>query len=70
MLTRVTQFTGLTGLPIKSDIFFLGSLIFLIVFFLFHSSSKLDWLGNEIYDLFFYTFYKIITISNKFFFYS
>jgi hypothetical protein len=56
------------GLPIQLDIFFLVSdpLIFLI-FFLFHSSI-LDWLRNEVYDLFIFTFYRVITISNKYFF--
>jgi hypothetical protein len=69
MLTRVTQFTGLVGLPIKPDmLFFLvsGPLIFLIVYFYFFYST-LNWLRNEIHGLFFSTFY-IVTISNKCFF--
>ena len=68
MLTRVIQFMELMGLPIQLDIIFLVSdpLIFLI-FFLFHSSI-LDWLRNEVYDLFIFTFYRVITISNKYFF--
>ena len=69
MLTRVIQFMELMGLRIQLDIFFLVSdpLIFLIVFYLFHSSI-LDWLRNEVYDLFIFTFYRVITISNKYIF--
>jgi hypothetical protein len=68
VLTRVIQFMELMGLRIQLDIFFLVSdpLIFLI-FFLFHSSI-LDWLRNEVYDLFIFTFYRVITISNKYIF--
>jgi len=60
---------GFNELAIKPDMFFLVSdiLIFLIVF-LFHSYSILDWLRNGILSLFFSTFYRVITISNKYFF--
>ena len=40
-----------------------GTLIFLIVFFLFHSFSILDWLGNEINGLFFFYFFVGLSIS-------
>ena len=57
MLTWVTRFTGLAGLPIKPDMFFFlvfGPLIFLI--FLFHFSLILDWLRNRIHGFFFLYF--------------
>ena len=40
--------------------------LYFILFF--HSSSILNWLGNEIHGLFLSTFYKVIMISNKCFF--
>jgi hypothetical protein len=59
MLSQIIQFIGLVNLPIKPDMcFFLvyDPLIFLIVFFLFHSYLILDWLRNRIHDLLFFYF--------------
>jgi hypothetical protein len=59
---------GLMSLPIKPDLFFsLWSFNFSI--FLFHLIQYLNWLRNGIHGLFFSTFYRVITISNKYWFY-
>jgi hypothetical protein len=54
VLTGITQFTDLVGLPMKPDIFFLISLLFNI----------------RTHGLFFSTFYRVTTISNNCFFFS
>jgi hypothetical protein len=57
MLTQVTRFTSLTSLPIELDIYF----SFWSFIFLFHHLI-LDLLRNIFHNLFFFRFYKVITI--------
>jgi hypothetical protein len=47
--------------------FVFGPLIFLKKISQF-CPSILDWLENKLHDLFFITFYRVITVSNKYLF--
>jgi hypothetical protein len=77
-MESITQFEGLTCWPELPNsrvswvypsnlilFFSFWSFNFFNCFFLFHFYSILDWLRNRFHDLFFSTFYRIITISKK-----